>query len=300
MGFNRLSLLLLFVLSASPLYAQSEILPADVQERIAKQAGVELDSVEMRKLILRNKHSPFAKGDLSGIREQFIKVVEHLGGGLGYQELKKLRNAISTRDHKADYYMQLPKPRSGPVRVIRHLKSDHGIPFPRNNALVLPDRYAQIGLSEEYLKSWVMKGLEMAKVHAGSLPVPPKLRRCNENKTVMASTGVKDQRIKKIVLLDMVFLDEDPPLNVDEIFGQRTSVFKYEDKPNHGVSIVASQLGIRCLPARIRATPGYAIRDRGINALKNYDRDPTGKGKLHPYMVAKLEAEGVTVGEAER
>ena len=102
---------------------------------------------------------------------------------------------------------------------------------------------------------------------------------------------MKDAHGDKTVLFDMLFLRKDQiPLDPDEVFGVSTIVQPYStDQPN-GPSFATVGVGVTCLPTRMRATKAFVYRDEGANALKNYDENPHGKGKVHPKMEALVKS----------
>ena len=112
--------------------------------------------------------------------------------------------------------------------------------------------------------------------------LPP---RCDQNHTDREQRGSLALSGGEETLLDSVYLREElAPVDASEVFGQKTRVFPYGPKSNTGVLYRMRADEIPCVPFRIRVTSRAIYRDRGENALKNYDRDPSDRGTHHPWI----------------
>lgn len=182
--------------------------------------------------------------------------------------------ALDKRIEEQDEDEAVPDP------IILHLRSTKGIPIPRPEELppVLElSEEQQQQIIEEYLK-----GVEEIKELHSKVPELPK---CTESKTTREDTGMKDAHSDKTILFDMLFMRKDQiPLDPDEVFGAGTIVQPYVSGQPDGPSFATIGVGVTCLPTRMRATKAYVYRDEGANALKNFDENPHGKGKVHPKM----------------
>jgi hypothetical protein len=95
-----------------------------------------------------------------------------------------------------------------------------------------------------------------------------------------------------IILLDKLFLSADlVPVDPQEVFGAETLLIPYGSKEDEGALIRMEIYRVPCLPYRMRTTEKADYIDTGLNALKNYDSDPSGRGVMHPFVEGKLYPE---------
>ena len=167
--------------------------------------------------------------------------------------------------------------------IIKHLRSDQGIPFPSKDE-VKPI----IKLSAEQRREATTKYLEIMNKMKKMQEHVPELPRCLENRTTKVASGYKTgQEDSKEVLFDMLFIRRgDLPMDTSDVFGKRTIVRPYYTDTPNSPSLSALGAGVKCLPFRFRATKSFGFTDEGTNALKNYDKNPYGAGILHDRMKA--------------
>lgn len=193
-----------------------------------------------------------------------------------------------------------------PLKIIRHYKvaGEGAVKLPLEKDF----RNPFFKLSPEKMKA--MAG-DLAKVGAdylkgisdpATLPFAPReLPNCTNNSTEkkkvsldssvqkklgLEPTGTKEDR--EVVLFDYLLLrKEDLPINPSEVFGKSVVVRVYEGKPQSAIGYTARAMGARCLPFRVRGTRTLAFRHQGFDALKNYDSQPTGSGKMHDIIKEK-------------
>lgn len=164
--------------------------------------------------------------------------------------------------------------------VIRHLRGNEGIPLPGPMPpppeLSLDDPKVQEALGE-YGK-YVEKEMER-------LTTPQDLPDCVDSKTERGALGsgkaAKDQ--EHDVFFDMLFMRSgNIPLDPQDVFGKETKVVPFSGEFVNGASFAAIGVGVKCLPTRFRVTGRYTFRHEGEAALRNYDDEPNGSGKVPP------------------
>lgn len=165
--------------------------------------------------------------------------------------------------------------------IVLHLRSTKGIPLPKPEEI--PPVLHISKEQEQEIIDLHMQGVERVKEMHEKVPDLP---RCAESKTTREATGLKEAKGDKTILFDMLFIpQQDLPLDTAGVFGKDTVIQPYiSDKPN-AISFATVGVGVTCLPTRMRATKAYVYRDEGANALKNYDKNPHGKGEVDPKMV---------------
>lgn len=78
------------------------------------------------------------------------------------------------------------------------------------------------------------------------------------------------------------------PLDSIEVYGAKVGVHGYDPLDGKGTEVRMEIYQVPCIPYRIRRTNHAYYYDTGLNALKNYDGDQTGKGKIHPWIAQKV------------
>ena len=164
--------------------------------------------------------------------------------------------------------------------IVLHLRSTKGIPIPKPEEI--PPVLHISKEQEQEIIDLHMQGVERIKEMHEKVPELP---RCAESKTTREATGLKDAKGDKTVLFDMLFVEQkDLPLDTVGVFGKDTIIQPYSSEKPNAISFATVGVGVTCLPTRMRATKAYVYRDEGANALKNYDKNPHGKGEVDPKM----------------
>lgn len=107
----------------------------------------------------------------------------------------------------------------------------------------------------------------------------------NETRREVYETSEEPER----TLVDILFIPEHLiPMEPVEVFGSAVSVIPYG--PNEGDATLTRMeiYAVPCLPYRIRWTNTTKYFDSGLNAYRNYDKEPRGRGVLHPIMSSAL------------
>ena len=114
--------------------------------------------------------------------------------------------------------------------------------------------------------------------------------KCERNETRRQETNSEGD--DSTTLLDKLFISEDlVPPDPQEVFGAETSLIPYGTKEEKATLIRMEIYQVPCVPYRMRMTERADYIDTGLNALKNYDSDPSGKGVLNPFVERKLYPE---------
>lgn len=204
-------------------------------------------------------------------------------------------NSARMREIEADYYRggsleQVRGNQSGaksgassqrvsaenPPIIFRHIRGKDGKPFA--SAPVLDPKIFEsapvLALAEkkqDYMRQELMKLLE-----------PKPLPDCPSSKTEKSTLG-KARLKDSITHFDMLFVRaETAPDSPEELVGFQPMVIRYRDDRPDENSLAALGVGINCLPFRLRITSRSSYAHIGLDALKNYDEQPDGKGELHP------------------
>lgn len=164
---------------------------------------------------------------------------------------------------------------SGPPErtILSHVTGKEGIPLPTSEESVwmpipTPDPTAMYAL----------------------LPPPPPTPTpyqrpfvCSKNETRREAyeTSAEPERI----LVDILFIPERlVPMEPTEVFGSRVSIIPYGPNESEASAARMEIYAVPCLPYRIRWTNTTKYFDSGLNAYRNYDKEPWGRGILHPFM----------------
>jgi hypothetical protein len=172
--------------------------------------------------------------------------------------------------------------------IVRYLRSKEGIllPTPQEIQTKLDEldalnkkAYEEISARDDFKKVAEEANREREKL-GNTVVKPPRLPSCAKDATeiVRLEDGKQVNAVKnESVMNDVLFIKGEVPLDPDLAFGIGTTVIQYTQDEGDYISYVASLEGVVCLPYRVRMTENHVITDTGINALKNYDRDPRGE-----------------------
>ncbi|MEZ4752701.1 MAG: hypothetical protein R3A13_00045 [Bdellovibrionota bacterium] len=81
---------------------------------------------------------------------------------------------------------------------------------------------------------------------------------------------------------DWLFLRASAPeQDYSKIFGKSVAVLRVSDSKATGETLTAASLSVNCLPTRFRGTKTHLYKHEGLDAIKNYDGNLNGSGKLH-------------------
>ena len=155
------------------------------------------------------------------------------------------------------------------------VRGNEGIPFPDPASITDEDFYPPTPIPE-----------------ATPTPLPTstpwqKPGRCELDKTEVVVHS--PERDPKDVYYEELFVYEGfMPLDPVEVYGAKVRVRPYNPQDGKGAELRMEMYSVPCIPYRVRMTATSYYYDTGVNALKNYDIDPTGKGKLHPWVSTKL------------
>jgi hypothetical protein len=163
-----------------------------------------------------------------------------------------------------------------PQPILGHIRGKEGVPFPSPEAIVptlTPTPVPQTPTSTPT-----------------ATPTPTPFQRppaCEGGKT---SKQEHHPAVKKEnVLYDLLFISRDLlPGDPSEAFGSNVSVYPYDLPVTKGQLLQMEIYRVPCLPYRVRMTTRMRYVDTGNNALRNYDKDPAGRGDLSKLMQQKL------------
>jgi hypothetical protein len=177
---------------------------------------------------------------------------------------------MSTDSRGASQSVDLTKPLS-------HIEGKDGVPFPKPEEVI----FEPIPTSTPSAEG----GATPAPVWSPKPYARPGKCEKNETKRVETHPDMPESR----VFFDEIYISQDlVPLDPQEVFGMEAVLIPYGPNEERGTFLRMKIDNVPCLPYRIRNTGRAQYYDSGLNALKNYDGDPAGKGKLHQFIEQKL------------
>jgi hypothetical protein len=165
--------------------------------------------------------------------------------------------------------------------IVSHFRGADGVPFPDAHEVILEPvtdvpAEARAQRATEY---WV------APQHPASRPL-----RCTENTTRSIQRRAKGTA--RDLIFDRLYVPgELAPVDTSDIYGERTTVEVYDGDSADRVSILMKADTVPCLPYRVRFTDTQAFYHKGEDALANYDKDPTSRGQMHPWVRKKMQSQ---------
>ena len=171
-------------------------------------------------------------------------------------------------------------PNAATATPLSHVRGKDGVEFPPAEEVILkPLPTPTAGPAPTELPVWS--------------PEPyARPSRCQTNETKRVVWNEKASEPENEVLNDILFVEKGLiPLDPEESFGKTTRLMPYETPFSRGSLISMEIYAVPCVPYRVRMSNVAYYYDQGHNALKNYDGDPRGKGKLSHIIQRKLFGE---------
>jgi hypothetical protein len=160
-------------------------------------------------------------------------------------------------------------------KVLSHIRGKEGVPFPGGDEMVWDPAIDAL----------------YSATPAPDAPTPKpyeRPRRCEKNETTRTIDYPSETEEPK-ALYDIIYLSEElVPLDPGEAFGEKARLYTYGPQSDESVYTRMEIHDVPCVPYRQRITNKATYRDYGNNALRNYDKDPAGKGTFDPRIQAKL------------
>lgn len=209
------------------------------------------------------------------------------------QEVQKLSNTLKGVVRK---YEKLPPGIKG-APVVAVIKGKEGVPLPSQDAVEAPYK-----LSEQQVADYKAQGEEIARTSIAKLtrehqemPELPHVSTCSESST--DKLPIKGMQRGNQVMLDSMYIHEaDVPTKPLEVFGVDTYLYVYKndkhDPLSQSIATLMAGGRITCLPYRTRMVAGMVYVSRGGDALKNYEANPHGAGKIHPDLSSLFRMRG--------
>jgi hypothetical protein len=171
-------------------------------------------------------------------------------------------------------------PNAPTATPLSHVRGKEGVQFPPTEEVILkPLPTPTAGPAPTELPVWS--------------PEPyTRPSRCQTNETKRVVWNEKASEPENEVLNDILFVEKGLiPLDPEESFGKTPRLMPYETPLSKGSLINMEIYSVPCVPYRVRMSNVAYYYDQGHNALKNYDGDPKGKGKLSDIIQRKLFGE---------
>ena len=171
-------------------------------------------------------------------------------------------------------------PNAPTATPLSHVRGKDGVEFPPTEEVILkPLPTPTAGPAPTELPVWS--------------PEPyTRPSRCQTNETKRVVWNEKASEPENEVLSDILFVEKGiVPLDPEGSFGKTPRLMPYETPLSKGSLISMEIYAVPCVPYRVRMSNVAYYYDQGHNALKNYDGDARGKGKLSDIIQRKLFGE---------
>jgi hypothetical protein len=164
------------------------------------------------------------------------------------------------------------------IPLIRHVRFSSGLPF----SAARPAQDFQARLTEmvnrEGGKSFEAL-LEASKKDLEKLEHPVPLPTCGAAREEKLDLGLSEQLPYEVIIEDLLFLGEDPPLDAESRFGESAMIQVLNEKASASLRGFSDALGVSCVPYRVRTTTQAIYRFEGEAALKRYEDIIEDNGK---------------------
>jgi hypothetical protein len=182
--------------------------------------------------------------------------------------------------------------RAGTRSVIKHVRGEEGIPLtfannPFGATQLVPPRPDRTQITNYLQREKVAKREYELKHGTDILLAKRSIVACeaDESKREDVLTTKKKPAKLQVIKTDMLFIEKGKAIEEpDKAFGKNVNVVEIgRDLP---VGEVMSRVyGVSCLPFRYTVTTDHIIKRAGPSALRNFDENPLGKGKLAGNMI---------------
>ena len=190
----------------------------------------------------------------------------------GSADFDRLMNSMQAEDGGIDIDTE-EKP------IIRHIRGSAGKPF-QEPALpkVKPKK-----IKKEDMRKIAERIADYQKQMMEPYKNPKPLPRCTTSDSERIRIDAFKGPQSKLVLADILFIhDSDMPKDTKTVLGENVDVREIKRSRRQDMNLMAARtFGATCLPLRVRITGKYTIRETGMHAVRNYDKNPNGKGALH-------------------
>lgn len=159
---------------------------------------------------------------------------------------------------------------SEPVQVIEHLRGASEVHFQEVDSLKFPEKF--LSMKREPGSAVQRVRQEYLELDKRSIRVLPSCEQ-NASKQRRLNGNVSAQRY------DLLVLAQTPPSNYKQLYGETVTAFRYDEDLKDGLSALMLDLGVTCLPTRIRSDGVSLSVETGKNALRNYSVIGTNQTK---------------------
>jgi hypothetical protein len=203
---------------------------------------------------------------------QLSDVVAEPLDGLGKVTPKPTLNTSSTIREEQNQQQKKTIPLS------RHVRFSSGLPF--SAARPAQDLNARLKemVNREGGKSFEAL-LDASKKDLEKLEHPVPLPTCGAAREEKLDLGLSEQLPYEVIIEDLLFLGEDPPLDAESRFGESAMIQVLNEKASASLRGFSDALGVSCVPYRVRTTTQAIYRFEGEAALKRYEEIIEEDGK---------------------
>lgn len=167
-----------------------------------------------------------------------------------------------------------------PSRVLGHYVLTNGIPMPSPESMtppkLSPEQNELLEKARGDAEQRIAEFQRMAKERWGQARA---LESCSASSTRKYELAKGDSK-NEVVLIDLLLIAKPLPLNPEELFGKSVTVIQYRSGGEDPISAAVSGAGVPCLPYRVRVVGSTRFEHQGVDALKNFDSSPLGKGRV--------------------
>lgn len=181
-------------------------------------------------------------------------------------------------------------PANLPNSIFKHYRGQGGIALPTQQDIAASPIVSLVRQDE------MQKAIEtdVTTDYKKSQPGRAIIRECTaEDESTREHGGIKVESGKedyKGNLVDTLYVMPEDLKGIDldaKPFGEKTQVFELGDGSD-AISLHLQNMGVACVPYRVRVSRASHHRDYGLNALRNFDKNPEGRGKMSDNVAEKF------------
>ena len=217
--------------------------------------------------------------------EELQRRVDKLGphqGGAGNPQLQKMLDKALAEAEAMNQSVEIKYPSEQPVvsedeTPRTHVRGPEGVPFPQPEEVYVDPRPT------------ISIGAENKMAENLALPQYTKPPRCDSNEPKREDLPVDDGHKEETILFENLYLPEElVPVDFAEVYGAKVRLFPYGPTAGNGAYVRMRVDAVPCVPYRLRVTNRAWYYEQGNNALRNYDKLPSGRGEFSKWIQQKI------------
>lgn len=222
--------------------------------------------------------APYCAAESRSVEEMLDNLTNGGRNGASSDSSARARAAVDKLSGEIDASTAARTVPNAPRARIEHYRLAGGVPFPSPEQVVLVPFEP---MSQEAYDRIIARSLIRATYTPADKP-----KKCLYDRTTYVE-GNGGSREK--LLSDSLYISKKlVPHDSTDAFGSGAVLYTYGDEDDQTMYDILKTSAVPCVPYRIRIVSNGRFLDEGKNALRNYSKQQSGKGEVHPSIAVQL------------